>query len=155
LEKEFKRSMTIPEREVPINIKGFIDRLDEEGKHIRIIDYKTGNVDPKKLTVKELDELFEAKDMDKAIQLLTYQYLYHGKEADQLDISSGLISFRNLNNYYMPLKIEDKACSTPIAAFEEQLKKMFTQLFAPDNAFRQTEEVDKCGYCPYRNLCNR
>lgn len=155
LEKEFKRSLTIPEREAPINIKGFIDRLDEEGKHIRIIDYKTGFVDPKKLAVKQIDEVFDTKDMDKAVQLLTYQYLYHGKEADLLDISSGLISFRNLDKYYMPLKVNKDNNPTPIATFEEQLKNLFSQLFSPDNEFRQTEDVDKCGYCPYKNLCNR
>jgi ATP-dependent helicase/DNAse subunit B len=96
-----------------IRIAGKIDRIDQFGEQIRIIDYKTGNCDQSQVTISgerynelcralenveeyEFDEA-KMKDLDQGyiLQLLFYLVLYtHGK-AKMPDLV-GILSMRNL-----------------------------------------------------------
>ena len=59
-----------------VNIKGFIDRIDQSGETLRLIDYKSGNVDERKeLKLKDPEELLTDPAKSKALQLLIYKFL--------------------------------------------------------------------------------
>jgi RecB family exonuclease len=75
-EKKLDHSLKISTSsgEVEVAIKGFADRIEERNNVIRIVDFKTGNVNSKDLNLDELSvEAFRKKG--KALQLLFYQWL--------------------------------------------------------------------------------
>ena len=47
LEKSFEHSINIPELDFPIKLIGIVDRMDQFNGNLRIIDYKTGLIQPK------------------------------------------------------------------------------------------------------------
>ena len=40
-------------------------------------------------------------------------------------------------------------------SFEEELTQVFEELFDPNVAFTQVEDVDACTYCDYKKICRR
>ena len=60
---------------IDFNLIGTIDRIDLVGDEIRIIDYKTGKVEPSDLIFYEYEELINGSK-PKALQLMMYAYLY-------------------------------------------------------------------------------
>ena len=40
-------------------------------------------------------------------------------------------------------------------SFEQELTHIFEELFDPDIAFTQVEDVDACTYCDYKKICRR
>ena len=75
-----------------------LDRVDELGDVLRIIDYKTGKVEEGEVTFFNWDELSENNKKGKAFQLLMYAYLYLNKNPQYLDrkVIAGNFSFKNL-----------------------------------------------------------
>lgn len=85
LEKEIVLSTSAGE--IKLKIKGMIDRVDEIGGQVRVIDYKTGRVD---------DLNFKgdwSKLTNYQVQLMTYLYLYRSDK----DVVCGMISFKELS----------------------------------------------------------
>ena len=80
------------------NLKGRVDRVDEVGDFLRIIDYKTGKVEAGEVTFFNWDELSETNKKAKAFQLLMYAYLYLKEHPEYLDrkVIAGNFSFKNL-----------------------------------------------------------
>lgn len=39
--------------------------------------------------------------------------------------------------------------------FEEHLNKLFEEIFDPRTPFNQTEDIERCKYCPYASICYR
>lgn len=81
LEKRFNFLLDIGERKV--KIKGFVDRIDSVNGTKRIIDYKTGNINPLNLTSKTMENVFENAAKDKHLQLITYAHLYYNEDHQQ------------------------------------------------------------------------
>jgi ATP-dependent helicase/nuclease subunit B len=166
-----KKSLTVKHLEVPmvkkfeageivdceVKFKGFADRIDLYGDKIRIIDYKTGAVNPKDLALEMWDDLLsgEAK-VDKSFQLLMYAYLWKMNHAVQKGaVESGIISFRSITTGFMPVsiagnqEIDDKVVSD----FGRMLQGLVQEMFNPDLPIIQTMEDDNCTFCPYRFIC--
>jgi hypothetical protein len=40
-------------------------------------------------------------------------------------------------------------------SFLEGLKGVITAIFSAEEPFRMTKNINKCSYCPYRDLCQR
>ena len=81
---------------IDFNLIGTIDRIDLVGDEIRIIDYKTGKVEPSDLIFYEYEELINGSK-PKALQLMMYAYLYF-KNTDyshNKNIKVANISFKN------------------------------------------------------------
>jgi len=114
---------------VEVKFTGFIDRVDEVDGQVRIIDYKSGNVDPKDLRVSNIIDLFESDKYGKAVQLAMYDYLYdyRGKNAAMV----GNISLRQYNPAVIPLKqIEDMRDD-----FQERLHQWTADLITQPQEF--------------------
>jgi ATP-dependent helicase/nuclease subunit B len=68
--KEFLAERSI--LDVPIRIKGYVDRVDAVNGTLQILDYKTGKVDKEKSFSKGPEELFKNSQLSKVLQLFAY-----------------------------------------------------------------------------------
>lgn len=144
-----------------VNIKGIIDRIDEKDGVFRVIDYKTGR---DTLEFYEMADLFE-HDKDKRPSYVMQTFLYgllFKQYANEKPISPGIIYLRNLFNDDFNTAIYDKRNKQHVMdfavyenQFTEELTKCVESIFDPEIAFVQTENVKKCEYCNYREMCNR
>jgi CRISPR/Cas system-associated exonuclease Cas4 (RecB family) len=147
-----------------IRLRGQIDRIDKYDNVHRIIDYKTGRVEPKDLRVDEIEDLASG-NFSKAFQTLFYAYAYSLQNTLRHPLSMGIISFRNIQEEVVipfQLRGEGKDISSVFdfapeikPAFEKVLTELLEALMNPLNPFEQTEDTKHCTFCNYRNICMR
>jgi hypothetical protein len=161
LEESYKRALSInyggSERELFLG--GKIDRIDERGGIRRLIDYKTGSAG---LEVRSPDDLFETDKYnlnDAATQTLIYCVIMSDK-----------VGYERLRPVIYALRsgsggdFDDRLtiAGSPVddfslisERFTELLKATMTQMFDRNHPFIKTTVKVRCGYCPYRKLCQR
>ena len=151
-------SATIDVNGHPVKLKGFIDRIDKNpgnGK-IRIIDYKTGSVDPKDMKLKSWESVITDKRYSKAMQVLTYAWLNSSEQSGSVDVVPGIISLKTVHSTFLPVTFPDEV---PFVEVVEQIKSMLktliTRIFDEAMPFSQTDDTKGCEYCDFKNLCNR
>lgn len=146
-----------------VNIKGFVDRIDKIGEEWKIIDYKSGSVSLSSLKFKEWNELKEDVDLAKILQLYTYAYLFRRMRNEKpLKIRAGIVSLRKLNGGFMPVssissteKNDSMLKEEDYEGFENVIKDILEEIFTFDIPFKQTNDVKRCEYCDFINLCDR
>lgn len=146
LEEKLKATVIMPEVDFPVALKGTVDRIDLFNNELRIIDYKTGKVEQKELTIIDWELLSVDDNYSKAFQVLAYAYMYH-KNYNPVTVEAGVISFKNLLSGF--LKFQKK--ETPRAQgdatindeihqnFEAELKKLIFELLDPTIPFKEKE----------------
>lgn len=149
-----------------IQLKGFIDRVDEVDGAIRIIDYKSGSGTTH---FTSLESLFDKEEKDRAkavMQVFMYSWMY-GRLAESKGkrIQPGIYYVRSLftdsfdASVYHRVergksdKVED--FSNYISEFEEGLRNCLDEIFDPETAFYQTPTGKACGYCPFKGICGK
>lgn len=149
-----------------IQLKGFIDRVDEVNGVIRIIDYKSGSGTT---NFHSLDSLFDKEEKDRAkavMQVFMYSWMY-GRLAENKGktIQPGIYYVRSLftdsfdSSVYHRIergrsdKVED--FSRYIDDFEEGLRTCLDEMFNPEVTFFQTVTEKACGYCPFKGICGK
>ncbi len=139
------------DKTIQVTIVGLADRIDLVNDKIRILDYKTGNLDTVTFNFDDFNSLWIDDKRDKIIQLLIYKYLLI-KSSDRLDfmkgmknkeIESGFYFFKKAQipflklNYPEDLNDNDLFCTRvesiliksishmldPFIPFEEELKE--------------------------------
>ena len=78
-----------------MSLKGQVDRVDRCNGTIRIIDFKTGMVQPSSVEIVDWAQLITNKKYDKAFQLLTYAYLRQ-HTSPETSVTAGILSFKNM-----------------------------------------------------------
>jgi len=129
LEERYEALITVPGVDFPIKLKGTLDRVDEFDGTIRIIDYKTGKVEPKNVKITDWEDLITTYDKSKAFQLLCYAYLY-AKKHGRSDVFAGIISFKKLSQGLLPFT-QDKDTridSDTLATFENYLFALIREI---------------------------
>lgn len=146
-----------------VKLKGSIDRVDEMGQHVRIIDYKTGSG---KSVFGAVNELFDIslKDRPKAVmQVFLYSMLYARKHDEQL-ITPQIYYLREIfgrfdaNVYYKTEpKINEKVINFVDFSddFEKGLNNLIEQIFDTSVAFEQTKIEEHCLYCEFKEICRK
>ncbi len=144
LEEPFTVLIESPKLPFPVLIGGTVDRIEERDGIIRIIDYKTGRVDQRDLTLKCWDNLTADIKNDKIIQILAYAKMIRPMYPDRI-IEACIISFKNIKCGFMPFQnIEDKIRKTVIddeimELYEQQLILLLNEVL--DNDILFTEKV--------------
>jgi len=156
LEKELNASLVlkIKEGDLKVNLRGNADRIDAYGDTIRIIDYKTGLVKPTDLGIVNFEELSEVNKKNKALQILMYAYMYaQNNGVKNIDLVSGIISFRKLSSGFMPFKIGVKKDAVKeideeiILEFESLLAHVFENMIDIEQPFTHQHEAKYCDFC--------
>lgn len=162
-----------------VNLMAIIDRMDSintpDGMAIRIVDYKTGNVN---LDMDELSAMFAGHGSEKYV----FQLLFYGLMARKLR--------NNSNEHYIPLIYSvfdsettapkyksptEKRSASKVAIlsdgqivtdadgneislddyFADGLRRLLRELFDESHPFVQTANQDNCTFCNFRTLCKR
>ena len=152
-----------------VELHGFADRIDLLNDKLRVIDYKTGSVNPYDVSISGNAQ--QLQDMhDKSIQLVMYKYLFIKMlnsntlgldesliaHIEEESIVPGIIALQKMSNGVFELKVNNADLAND---FEAQCDIMFEQLisdiFDKNNPFTQTDDIKVCGYCSFRNICKR
>jgi ATP-dependent helicase/nuclease subunit B len=159
-----------------VKIKGRVDRLDRVESVYRIIDYKTGKVEPKDLKIGEIGlrgELEAADLKGKLLQLWLYKFLllqsvhdqsnelFSGLDWRQLDVEPGIISFRNLGAKVLSVAApglwfsENQSMEAFMAESSEVIQGWVDRILDRATAFEKTKDVETCQYCDFKVICHR
>ncbi|MBK6266923.1 PD-(D/E)XK nuclease family protein [Marivirga sp. S37H4] len=141
---------------------GTIDRLDQLGESIRVIDYKSGGDEVKFPDVPSLFDRDHPKRNGAAMQTLMYAYLYLKKSGmpEGKSLVPGLYNGKGLftTDFSEKLKMgkDELTNALPLMdEFEEGLQAVLIELFASPQPFDQTDKIENCQYCEFRTICNR
>ncbi len=147
LEESYRVNLDIPQLNFPIILKGKLDRIDQKDGMLRIIDYKTGKVESKNVTLVDWEEIRTEYDQSKAFQLLCYATMY-AKTKPFDPMVAGIISFKNLGSglqYFATKesrtsrKMNTHITQDTMEAFREQLEKLILEICNPDIPFVEKE----------------
>jgi hypothetical protein len=142
-----------------VRLKGFIDRLDEVGGTLRIVDYKTGVKKP--LDFKTVDSLFDPADEKRPpaiMQVFMYAWM-HGETEGIVPLQPAVYYMRDLFGEFDPAIYigKEKAEVTDFTvyrqAFEDGLRTCLDSLFRPDIPFTRTPFARTCSYCSFAGIC--
>jgi ATP-dependent helicase/nuclease subunit B len=141
-----------------VYIKGKIDRIDQIGKTIRVIDYKNSVSDKDKFDFEGMDDLFSEEGKNKMFQLFMYVWMLHKNSfAPSNDMIPGIIPFKSYDKEPKEIRISSKEKLTfsneLLDSFEEKLKKFIGEMLKSGGSFSQTEDLKRCEYCAYNGIC--
>jgi hypothetical protein len=142
LEQTYERILEDHRLPTPVLIKGNVDRIELRNGKIRIIDYKTGKVEQKNVTLKDWKGLTEDIKSDKIIQILAYAFMFE-KETKGLEMEAGIISFKNLNAGFLPFTFKpEKEANTVInadvmKAYLEEIVVLLQAIFNQEIPFEE------------------
>lgn len=147
IESDLTFPLDIPELDFPVSVHGKVDRIDSFNNQIRIIDYKTGNVQQGDLELVDWTDLSTDYKFSKAFQVLTYALMLYGNEPFTT-AEAGIISFKNMANGYLKFGTKDATRSRnknqnitkeTLALFSEELKKLILEICNPSIPFTEKE----------------
>ena len=140
-EKKFKVNLDLKNE---IFLRGKIDRIDKFNDRVRIIDYKTGYMDPKYLTYRSNFEYLRGNyKYNNQFQLLLYLLALkiHGEKVE--NFQAGVISLKSPLKGNIPLKNKSPSIDTVKSSldpylldeFEEFLKSIILEIFDKEKSF--------------------
>ncbi|MBI2259382.1 MAG: PD-(D/E)XK nuclease family protein [Flavobacteriia bacterium] len=135
--------------EKEINIKGFVDRIDQVGDFIRIIDYKSGKIDKTDVNIENVNNnkiVDFCKKKKYGLQLLTYLFLLN-KEKNLIADECNLYSLINPQYTHFTLNIDNYSYSELIELYPTILKELLEELYAPDQEIKHNASSTYCKYC--------
>ena len=98
----------MPGIDFPIKLVGVVDRIDLYNDTLRIIDYKTGMIQPRQLKLPHWEVFDEQTDYAYLFQILLYSYVQKPLLSKHQKAAAGIISFRNLPQYFMAFSTENR-----------------------------------------------
>ena len=163
LEKRVKAKLPvrIGEQIIGVNLKGFIDRIDEKDGALRIIDYKTGK---DKAVFNDIPSLFDASDKNRnkaVFQTMLYAWMYLEETGANMPVISCLYNAQDLFTKDFDIRVKIKNGSTPLIVndvreyidpFITHLQSVIQQIFDPGIPFRHYDDTEECVYCKYSGL---
>jgi hypothetical protein len=149
IEEKFKTHMQV--RDIMVLLQGKTDRIDRYNQVMRIIDYKTGSVDKKKLKIEAADQLFMSQEYDKAFQLMFYRLLFDNLKKSSSNLITGILSLRKISDGLNVVETED--VNVLMKDFRIKLNALLEKLLDEHGVFEQTDDIDVCAYCNYKNIC--
>jgi ATP-dependent helicase/nuclease subunit B len=143
-----------------IKIKGNADRIEQYGSIYRIIDYKSGKCEEKKVSITaptkskpelNLESLTYHKDKAYARQLLMYSLMFQHQFPERTHFSAGIISMINLKNWLQNVKVtkskEELLTDEILDLFKEELKGVIMSMYDPDFVYKHNDDAKYCEYC--------
>jgi len=127
-----------------VMIGGYIDRIDSVNGIKRIIDYKTGFVDERGLSVKSenMHKVFSEERYAKPLQLLLYAQMFFRKYENQL-VQFGIYPLKYPKKGVIPLKIDGEIDfdNQILEWFHEPLSHLIEEILNPEIPFTEIREL--------------
>jgi hypothetical protein len=146
-----------------VQLKGFIDRLDEVNEIVRVVDYKTGI--KKSLEFKSFEGLFDKTDEKRPqaiMQVFMYAWMYRETVSEGMPVQPVIYYMRDLffDDFDPAIYVgKEKELVNDFAVhhneFEENLRICLDELFDPAVPFAQTGNIKNCSYCPFNGICGK
>lgn len=152
-----------------VSLQGIIDRIDRKDNIVRVLDYKTGRDEKNIISMASLFDRQDPKRNKAALQAMFYALLYEGNKKDDtlresplrehpFRIVPGLINAKNIfEDLFDPGFTLDKNVVRDFASYKadfiNELEKLLRELFDEKVPFDQTDDHEKCSYCPYASIC--
>ena len=167
-EKKYEAKLAIATREglKEIALRGIIDRVDELDGVIRLIDYKSGG-DKKEFP--DVPSLFDRENKSRnkaAMQTMFYGLIYQATHPQNTaPLKPAIFNLKEIFtadfNPYLQLR-EPRKSGVELddyRHYQEEyaagLKGLLEEMYDPAIPFTQTEDLKKCEYCPYKEICGR
>ena len=130
-----------------IKIKGVIDRIDIYNNQYRIIDYKTGLVQPSEIQSSDLSDIAQKP---KLLQLLLYALLFkkHNNSAN-LPLVSGIINLRatKFKIQYCQVNKIKMLDAKILQLFEDKLGEIILGICDERMGFEHINREEPCRFC--------
>ena len=143
LEHRFEESVQLPGFDFPVKLIGVVDRIDLYNDTLRIIDYKTGMIQPKQLKLPHWDVFDQETDYAYLFQILLYSYVQKPLLSKHQKSAAGIISFRNLPQYFMSFShgnnLDQALNPENLDRFEATLFKIIREIFDPKVNFKDKD----------------
>ncbi|MBL4605582.1 MAG: PD-(D/E)XK nuclease family protein, partial [Flavobacteriaceae bacterium] len=148
-ELNLETTISVPNIDFPIKIKGIVDRIDELDGTLRIIDYKSGMVNASHLKIPNLEEVIDFK-YSKAIQIMLYAFLYDQNHPidSNTPLEAGIISFKNLKSGFLNVNFsanyrnpDYQITQDKLEDFMEQIKGLLQEIYNLEVAFKEPVEL--------------
>jgi hypothetical protein len=145
-------------KELSVNFKGSIDRIDRKGERYRIIDYKTGTGET---GFKDILQLFDASKNNRPHQILQvflYGMFYNMENPDAI-LSLAVYYLRSVFKDFNPAvmcgnhPVEDISVYLP--EFRNYFNSLLEEIFDVQVPFTQTKNEKNCQWCAFKRVCNR
>ena len=163
-ERKINRLFTLGDNRTEIQLKGFIDRIDEVRDAVRIIDYKSGSGTSVFTSVESLCDK-EDKDRAKAVmQVFMYSWMLGAAPAGKT-IQPGIYYMRTLFSDSFDASVSrriERTKTEPVTdfsayseAFEGELRRCLDEIFGRETPFTQTTTEKACAWCPFKDICGK
>lgn len=140
LETELKLTLEDDRLPYPVNLFGFVDRIEERNGVIRIIDYKSGKVESNNLKLSAWEGLTLDLKNDKIIQLLCYALMYAQGEENK-PFEAGIYSFKNRREGFLFFgvrngkEVDHSITSETLSFFKDELVALILAILNPHDSF--------------------
>jgi len=124
-------------------LKGTSDRIEIRNNEVRIIDYKSGSVEPRDLAIKEWQDLLAPEGKyEKAFQILLYTYMLYKSDGISFPAKAGIISFKRLKNGFMPFKFgrDNLITEKTLLEFEKILLQLIYEIGNQEYPFEESNK---------------
>lgn len=138
----------------PVHLRGRLDRVDRCNDMLRILDLKSGKVDPGNLRIGALAPgTLEAKHRY-ALQLLLYGWLYLRQHPETEALQAGLLPLQRVASgepVLLSVDGQDTLTRVQLAPMEELFTTMVLDMMDPDRPFRHDPGSTYCKFCLKEN----
>lgn len=163
-ERKINRLFTLGDGRTEIQLKGFIDRIDEVRDTVRIIDYKSGSGTS---VFTSIESLFDKEDKDRAkavMQVFMYSWMLGDVPAGKT-LQPGIYYMRTLFSDSFDAAVSrrvERMKTEPVTDFsvysvdfEAELRRCLDEIFGQETPFVQTTTEKACAWCPFKDICGK
>jgi hypothetical protein len=147
------------DKKIKIRVGGVVDRIDRTTDGLRIIDYKTGR--NLKLDFKEWSQLVNRNYYDRRKEI--FQTLIYSDILDRSGIEEPIFPIiYKLDDLFQEEFVPnvifqgEKLIFQRVASeFRTVFTEVLSEMFTVGGTYEQTNDSQKCSYCPYNKICRR
>jgi hypothetical protein len=149
-----------------VSLKGIIDRVDEQNGSVRLIDYKSGQDNKNFPDIASLFDRDHKSRNKAAMQTMFYGLIYQATNPENtLPLKPAIFNLREMfGDDFNPYLQQKQPYKTGVEVndyreFQDEYKEGLTilleDIYNPEVPFDQTDDLKKCSYCPYKEICGR
>lgn len=163
LEGKYESVLTVQTStgEKEVRLGGFIDRVDLKDGAIRLIDYKTGKDDKKVASISSLFDREDKKRNKAAMQTILYAFFYqYVNPKNRIPLKPAIFNIKEIYKKdfspFLLMENQEIANYQEIREeFENGLRGLLEEIYDNKQPFNQTDDLKKCTYCAYKDICGR